>query len=86
MYFKCIANWIFKIHFQMGNKYTESFSDAFKMYLEIFPRQAVYEVKSVLTIFRICKGYFSRHLPALYIIRPAHAMQLVSYDSFVLLC
>ena len=29
----------------MGNKYTKSFSNAFKMYLEIFPRQAVYEVK-----------------------------------------
>ena len=29
----------------MGNKYTKSFSDAFKMYLEILPRQAVYEVK-----------------------------------------
>ena len=29
----------------MGNKYTTSFSDAFKIYLEIFPRQAVYEVK-----------------------------------------
>ena len=29
----------------MGNKYTNSFSDAFKMYLEILPRQAVYEVK-----------------------------------------
>ena len=24
----------------MGNKYNKSFSDAFKMYLEIFPRQA----------------------------------------------
>ena len=24
----------------MGNKYTKSFSDAFKMYLEILPRQA----------------------------------------------
>ena len=29
----------------MGNKYTKSFSNAFKMYLEIFNRQAVYEVK-----------------------------------------
>ena len=29
----------------MGNKYTKSFSDAFKMYLEILPRQVVYEVK-----------------------------------------
>ena len=29
----------------MGNKYTKSFSDAFKMYLEILPQQAVYEVK-----------------------------------------
>ena len=29
----------------MGNKYTKSFSNAFKMYLEIFLRQAVYEVK-----------------------------------------
>ena len=29
----------------MGNKYTKSFSDAFEMYLEILPRQAVYEVK-----------------------------------------
>ena len=29
----------------MGNKYNKSFSNAFKMYLEIFPRQAVYEVK-----------------------------------------
>ena len=29
----------------MGNKYTELFSDAYKIYLDIFPRQAVYEVK-----------------------------------------
>ena len=29
----------------MGNKYTKSFTDVFKMYLEIFPRQAVYEVE-----------------------------------------
>ena len=29
----------------MWNKYSKSFSDAFKMYLEIFPGQAVYEVK-----------------------------------------
>ena len=29
----------------MGNKYTKSFLDAFKMYLEILPRQAVYEEK-----------------------------------------
>ena len=29
----------------MGNIYTKSLSDAFKMYLENFPRQAVYEVK-----------------------------------------
>ena len=31
----------------MLNKYTKSFSDVFKIYLEIFPRQAVYvyEVK-----------------------------------------
>ena len=29
----------------MGNKCTKSFSDAFKMYLEIFPRQAANEVK-----------------------------------------
>ena len=28
------------------NENTRSFSDAFKMYLEIFHRQAVYEVKS----------------------------------------
>ena len=27
----------------MGNKYTKSFSDAFKMYLGIFPREAVYD-------------------------------------------
>ena len=29
----------------MENKYTKSFSDAFKMYLEILPQQAVCEVK-----------------------------------------
>ena len=29
----------------MGNKYTKSFSDAFKIYSEIFPQQAVHEVK-----------------------------------------
>ena len=29
----------------MGNKYTKSFSDEFKMYLEIFPQQTAYEVK-----------------------------------------
>ena len=34
----------------MGNKYTKSLSDAFKMYLEIFPRQAVYEVKIQMSL------------------------------------
>ena len=29
----------------MGNEYAKLFSDAFKMHLEISPRQAVYEVK-----------------------------------------
>ena len=29
----------------MGNKYTKSFLDALKMSLEIFPRQASYEMK-----------------------------------------
>ena len=40
----------------MGNKYTKSFSDAFKMYLEIFSRQAVYGVKgsNVFQINLIC--------------------------------
>ena len=49
MYFKCIVNWnlkyILNAAIWMGNKYTKSFSDAFKMYLEILPRQVVYEVK-----------------------------------------
>ena len=29
----------------MGHEYTKLFLDVFKMYLEISPRQAVYEVK-----------------------------------------
>ena len=38
----------------MENKYTKSCSDAFKMYLEILPQQAVYEVKIQM--------YFKIHL------------------------
>ena len=36
----------------MGNKYTKSFSNAFKMYLEIFPRQG--ENLNVFQIHLIC--------------------------------
>ena len=44
----------------MGNKYTKSFSDAFKMYLGIFPRQAVYKVK-IQTCFK-CIWFAGCHL------------------------
>ena len=34
----------------MGNKYAKLFLDAFKMYLEIFPRQAVYDTFGSLVV------------------------------------